>query len=159
MARAYEAPGWGIEHHGGTVIICQRVQVWVQYDRAPLLRPHRQCIGGTGAPIEDQGHSRLVDAQEHDRIEELLQAVLQCSHILHWFRSAPIFWVLSFSFLFVFQLRSFVCWSSWVLLVYSTAFDHFVIHRDIIIQTLQSFVAFIICMIIICCKPLILHTH
>jgi hypothetical protein len=35
-----------------------------------------------------------------------------------------------------------------VLSVYSVAFDHFVIHRDIIIQTLQSFVAFIIHMII-----------
>jgi hypothetical protein len=49
--------------------------VRVQYDRVSLLRPHHQCTGGTGAPREDQGHSGLVDAQECDRIEELLRAV------------------------------------------------------------------------------------
>jgi hypothetical protein len=69
MARAYEA------HHGGIVIICQRVQVRVWYDSAALLRPHHQCTGGTRALREDQGHSRFVDAQECDRIKELLRAM------------------------------------------------------------------------------------
>jgi hypothetical protein len=36
--------------------------VRVQYDIAALLRPHHQCIGGTGAPREDQGHSELAYA-------------------------------------------------------------------------------------------------
>jgi hypothetical protein len=49
--------------------------VRVRYDRVTLLRPHHRCIGGTGAPREYQGHSRLADAQECDRIEELLRAV------------------------------------------------------------------------------------
>jgi hypothetical protein len=62
MARAYEAPGGGIKHHGGTIIICQRVQVRVWYDRVSLFRPHHQCTGGTGAPREDQAHSGLDDA-------------------------------------------------------------------------------------------------
>jgi hypothetical protein len=75
MGRAYEAPGCGIEHHGGIIIICQKVQVRVRYDRVALIRPHHQCTGGTGAPREDRGHSGLVDAQERDRIEELLQAM------------------------------------------------------------------------------------
>jgi hypothetical protein len=46
--------------------------VRVRYDKATLLRPHHQCTGGTSAPREDQGHSRLVNAQEHNIIEELL---------------------------------------------------------------------------------------
>jgi hypothetical protein len=46
-----------------------------RYDRVALLRPHHQCTGGTGAPREDQGHSGLADAQERDRIEELLRVV------------------------------------------------------------------------------------
>jgi hypothetical protein len=46
--------------------------VRVRYDRAALLRPHHQWKGGTGAPREDQRHSGLADAQERDRIEELL---------------------------------------------------------------------------------------
>jgi hypothetical protein len=56
------------------------VRFW--YDRDALLRPHHQCTGGTGAPREDQGHSGLVDTQEHDIIEELLWAVqlLQAVH-------------------------------------------------------------------------------
>jgi hypothetical protein len=49
--------------------------VRVRYDRAALLGPHHQCIGGTGAPREDQGHSGLADTQECDRIEELLRVV------------------------------------------------------------------------------------
>jgi hypothetical protein len=49
------------------------VRVW--YDIASLLRPHHHYKGGTGAPREDQGHSGLAVAQEHDRIEELLRAV------------------------------------------------------------------------------------
>jgi hypothetical protein len=49
--------------------------VRVRYDRVVLLRPHHQCTGGTVAPREYQGHSGLVDAQEHDRIEELLRVV------------------------------------------------------------------------------------
>jgi hypothetical protein len=49
--------------------------VRVRYDIDALLRPHHQCTGGTGAPREDQGHSGLANAQERDRIEELLQAV------------------------------------------------------------------------------------
>jgi hypothetical protein len=56
------------------------VRVWS--DRTSLLRPHHQCIVGTGAPREDQGHSGLVNAQEHDRIEDLLRAMqlLQAVH-------------------------------------------------------------------------------
>jgi hypothetical protein len=46
-----------------------------RYERVALLRPHHPCTGGTGTPREDQGHSGLVDAQEHDIIEELLRAV------------------------------------------------------------------------------------
>jgi hypothetical protein len=49
--------------------------VRVRYDIVSLLRPHHQCTGGTGAPREDQVHSGLADAQEPDRIEELLRAV------------------------------------------------------------------------------------
>jgi hypothetical protein len=49
--------------------------VRVRYDRTTLLRTHHQCKRGTGAPREDQGHSGLADAQERDRIEELLRAV------------------------------------------------------------------------------------
>jgi hypothetical protein len=49
------------------------VRVW--YDRASLLRPHHQCTGGIGSPREDQGHFGLADAQEHDKIEELLWAM------------------------------------------------------------------------------------
>ena len=82
MAGAYEALGWGIEHHEGIVIICQRVQVWVRYDRATLLRPHIQCIGVIGEPREDQGHSGLANAQECDRVEELLR-VMQLLHVVH----------------------------------------------------------------------------
>jgi hypothetical protein len=49
--------------------------VRVRYDRDALPRPHHQCTGGIGAPREDQGHSGLVDAQERDKIEELLWVV------------------------------------------------------------------------------------
>jgi hypothetical protein len=56
-------------------------QVRVRYDIDSLLRPHHQCTGGTGAPREDQGHSGLADAQECDRIEELLWVV----HYYRWF--------------------------------------------------------------------------
>jgi hypothetical protein len=49
--------------------------VRVQYDRDALLRIHHQCTGGIGAPREDHGHSGLADAQERDRIEEILRAV------------------------------------------------------------------------------------
>jgi hypothetical protein len=56
------------------------VRVW--YDRDSLLRPHHQCTGGIGAPREDQGHSRLVDAQERDIIERILRA-MQLLHAVH----------------------------------------------------------------------------
>jgi hypothetical protein len=56
------------------------VRVW--YDIASLHRPHHQCIGGTSAPREDQGHSGLADAQECDRIEELLW-VVQLLQMVH----------------------------------------------------------------------------
>jgi hypothetical protein len=49
--------------------------VLVRYDRAALLRTHHQCRGGIGTPREDQGHYGLADAQECDRIEELLRVV------------------------------------------------------------------------------------
>jgi hypothetical protein len=62
--------------------------VRVRYDRAALLRPHHQCIGGTGAPREDQGHSGLADAQERDRIEELLRAVQRLQAVRLRFFSA-----------------------------------------------------------------------
>jgi hypothetical protein len=49
------------------------VRVW--YDRATLLGPHHQCTRGTSAPREDQGHSGLADAQEHDIVEDLLRTM------------------------------------------------------------------------------------
>jgi hypothetical protein len=49
--------------------------VRVQYDRDALIRPHHQCTRGTVAPREDQGHFGLADAQECDRIEDVLQVV------------------------------------------------------------------------------------
>jgi hypothetical protein len=58
------------------------------YDRDDLLRPHHQCTGGTGAPRKDQGHSGLADAQERDRIEELLQVVQLLQAICLGFFSA-----------------------------------------------------------------------
>jgi hypothetical protein len=55
------------------------VRVW--YERDALLGTHNQCTGGTSAPREYQGHSGFVDAQEHDIIEELLQA-MQLLHVI-----------------------------------------------------------------------------
>jgi hypothetical protein len=56
--------------------------VCVRYDITTLLGPHHQCTGGTGTPGKDQGHSGLANAQERDRVEELLR-VMQLLHVVH----------------------------------------------------------------------------
>jgi hypothetical protein len=43
-----------------------------RFDRDTLLGSHHQCTGGTGTPGEYQGHFGLANAQECDRVEELL---------------------------------------------------------------------------------------
>jgi len=83
MARAYETPRWGIEHHGGIVIICQRVQVWVWYDRASLLRPHHQCMG---VQVYEENIKAIMDWSTPKNMTELRSFFGLCSYYRRFIR-------------------------------------------------------------------------
>ena len=81
MAREYEAPGWGIEHHEGTVIICQRVQG--EFGMTYLLYLGH-IISAQGVQVHQENIRAILDWSTPKNVTELRSSFGLCSYY-RWF--------------------------------------------------------------------------